>query len=172
VRAFNPTIITALLQTEDYARALRTETIPDPDKRNRLVELLVKRQALLHADGELTAHFIVAEAALHLWVGGRTVMIEQLGHLLECMQRPGTTVRVLPFTAGAHPALNGPIVLLQRVDEDDDVVFLEGAEGDIISHDDQPRLETYSGFLDRLDSMALPQDASADLIRRVQKTYR
>ncbi|WP_034263991.1 helix-turn-helix domain-containing protein [Actinospica robiniae] len=172
IRAFSPTIITALLQTDGYARALRAETIVDQAKRDRLVDLLVKRQALLREDNEVVTHFIVAEAALHLQVGGPAVMTEQLGHLLQCMQSPQTTVRVLPYTAGAHPALSGSVVLLQLADEDNDVVFLEGAEDDVISHDDALRRETYNAVFQRLESKALGQDASADLIRKVQESYR
>lgn len=55
----------------------------------------------------------------------------------------GTNIRVLPFSTGAHPAMSGPFVLPQLIGGDDNVVFLEGANGDTISHDDQATCRHY-----------------------------
>lgn len=171
VWTYSPTMITALLQTADYARAVRSEGVADQHKRDQLVHLLLRRQEIFEGDDAPEAHFIVDEAALRRWVGGPAVMAEQLGHLLECMGRPRISIQVLPFSAGANPSLSGPFVLLRLPDSNDDVVFLEGNAGDMISHEDEEMRSKYFEYFERLTAKCLSQDASATFIRAVQLEF-
>ena len=40
-------------------------------------------------------------------------MAAQLGHIAEMAGRPNVTVQVLPFAAGAHPAMLGSFTVLR-----------------------------------------------------------
>jgi transcriptional regulator with XRE-family HTH domain len=170
-RTYSPTIVPALIQTRDYAQALGTASISDPYKRDRLTELLMRRQALVCDGRDLKTEFIVDEAALHRWVGSRAIMSEQLSYLLECGRRPRTIIRVLPYTAGAHPALAGPLVLLQLTYDEEDVVFLEAANSDTISHGDPQMQQKYGGIFAQLESLALSEQESTELLGRIQREY-
>jgi Domain of unknown function (DUF5753) len=171
VRAYSPTLITALLQTADYARALRSESVKDPGARDRLVGLLAERQKMVGGDDAFEAHFIVDEAALRRCIGGASIMGGQLDHLLERMLQPRTVLRVLPLSVGAHPSLNGPFVVLRLAEGADDVVFLEGTKGDTISHEDMEESAWYGEVFERLDSLSLSARDSEDMIRALRKEF-
>lgn len=173
VSAYSPTTIPSLLQTEGYVRSLREETVPDPEEREQLVQLLMRRQQLLAQDETLEAQFVVDEAALRRWIGGASIMSAQLEHILDCMSRPRNKIQVMPFAAGAHPALAGPFVLLELEERDDDVVFLEGGygDGDTLSHDDKRLRQRYVDVFGKLQDRALSRGASARLIREIQKEF-
>src|SRR6266702_2947820 len=56
-----------------------------------------------------TGSYVADEAALRRPVGGAAVMRGQIGELLR--PRPNVTVRLVPFSAGAHAGLEGSFVL-------------------------------------------------------------
>lgn len=87
------------------------------------------------------------------------------------MGRPRISIQVLPFSAGANPSLSGPFVLLRLPDSNDDVVFLEGNAGDMISHEDEEMRSKYFDYFERLTAKCLSQDASATFIRAVQLEF-
>ena len=73
---------------------------------------------------------VMNEAVLHRQVGGPAVMQDQLAHIGQLAARPNITVQVLPFTAGAHPAMLGSFTVMQFTDPSDrDVVYLEAETG-------------------------------------------
>ncbi|MGH8572597.1 MAG: helix-turn-helix domain-containing protein, partial [Gammaproteobacteria bacterium] len=134
VRGFEATLVHGLLQTEDYARAvLSTVSTADRQATDRLVELRMRRQARLYADDDpLNVHMVLDEAVLHRSVGGEQVMRGQLKRLLADAQRSNITIRVLPFSIGAHRSVGGSFVVLAFADSDDnDLVYIEGHVGDL-----------------------------------------
>ena len=98
-------LVPGLLQTEAYARALIATAPGAPAAvTERRVELRLRRQLLLDRDRPPRLWLVLDEAVLHRQIGGRTVLAAQLQHVLDVAQRPGVTVQVMPFDAGAHPA--------------------------------------------------------------------
>ncbi|GAB2598113.1 transcriptional regulator WhiJ [Streptomyces capparidis] len=92
-------VIPGLLQTEDYARAvfslsLRQHPSTDLDAR---VEHRVRRQQIFEREKPAPYQAVIHEAALRMRYGGAKVMRGQLEHLLGVADRPGTTIRVIPF---------------------------------------------------------------------------
>ena len=170
-RTYNPTIITSLLQHPEYATALRVHTVPNPEIRERLVELLAGRQERFYDDGTPVASFIVDEAALRRTVGGAAIMAKQASFLKNQMQKSNTSIRILPFTAGAHSSLSGPFILLEFPDDDDDVIFFEGIQGDTISREDNALRTRYFEIFDELWEKSLTEDASADMLDRLHEQY-
>ena len=58
------------------------------------------------------------------------VMRDQLAHIADVAGLGNVTVQVLPYTAGAHPAMLGSFTLMQFPDPADrDVVYLEAETG-------------------------------------------
>ena len=116
-RDYKGALVTGLLQTGDYARAILSTGIPaagepPPGEVERLVGLRLERQRLLHLPKDpLRLWAIMDEAVLRRPIGGADVMRRQLRHLAEISEAPNVTVQVLQ-EATAHPALDFPFCLL------------------------------------------------------------
>jgi transcriptional regulator with XRE-family HTH domain len=154
---FEPGVIPGLLQVEDYITAVLEALGRPAEQANKLVELRLRRQKeLFERDNPPEMVFIMDEAALHRWIGGRDVMRQQLEHLRMIPEKHrNVTIEVVPYTAGAHPGMAGPFVILQfSGDDDDDVLFLETFQEDIISRDEQRHLEPARESFARLRDLA------------------
>jgi Domain of unknown function (DUF5753) len=116
--------------------------------------------------------FMLDEEALHRWIGGPRVMYQQLQHLLEVAEQPNVSLQVVPFTAGAHPGLRGPFILLHLDETDEDVLFLESVSGDQLIRDDPERIKTYTEYFKRLRDIALPDQLATALLKELADRYR
>ncbi|MGH3737849.1 MAG: helix-turn-helix domain-containing protein [Micromonosporaceae bacterium] len=107
IRQYESELIPGLLQTRAYAEQINR--MPpghiDEEETQRRVRVRLERQSLLTRPRAPHLFFVLNEAVLHRPVGGGSVMAEQLGHVLEATQRVGVSVRVLPWSAGAHGAM-------------------------------------------------------------------
>lgn len=69
---------------------------------------------------------VVNEGALRRVVGGPDVMRQQLHHLVDRAGLDHVVLRVLPFTAGAHPGVDGSFTVLGFSDPGDPrIVYLD-----------------------------------------------
>lgn len=168
-RTYELDTVPGLLETEDYARALISAQLPgataeDIEKR---VKLRASRQDRLKEDPKLSVWAILGEAALRYQVGGMKVLRAQLEYLLQLQREPNITIQVLPFSAGAHPGMAGPFVIL-GFDDDPDIVYLEGLTSALYL-EDLGELERYKMVFERLLAEALSPAASDRLIREASK---
>jgi transcriptional regulator with XRE-family HTH domain len=127
IRNFEVDLIPGLLQTTDYARSvIRSGSVNATDEEiERGVALRMERQPLLTRDGPPGLWAVIDEAALRRRVGGDGMMRHQLDHLLELSSLPSVTIQVLPFGAGAHPAMGFPFAILGFPERaDPDVVYV------------------------------------------------
>jgi transcriptional regulator with XRE-family HTH domain len=167
IRTFHPYVVPGLLQTDDYATELLRVRIPT-DRTRKLVDLRIERQEnLFEQPKPPEMSFILGEEALHRWIGGPTVMRRQLRKLLDLSGRPNVTIQVIPFEAGAHPGLVGPFILLGFEDSGDDLLFLEGAGGDLTNREDVDMTVQFIEYFETLRGLALPDDEGRALIERV-----
>ncbi|MFC6089028.1 helix-turn-helix domain-containing protein [Saccharothrix lopnurensis] len=169
VRTYQGLVVPGLLQDEDYTRALIRNVLPGaaPAEVDRRVKLRKARQALLTEDDPLRLDVVVDEAALRRLVGGRAVMAAQARRLNQVGALPNVTLRVAPFAAGGHAAMDGPFVILTFPGKlDPDVVYLESARSDVYL--EQPTdVANYSNMFERLCAGSLDPAASAALIEQV-----
>jgi transcriptional regulator with XRE-family HTH domain len=165
VRQFEPLLIPGLLQTPTYMRALLDGVFQEDERTiERRVEARVERQKLLDREDVRELIFIVDEAAVRHVVGGPQAMAEQLEHITALADRPDVTFRVIPFSVGGYIGLRGPFSLLQFPGQDDaDVVYLEGLESAFF-HDNDERTGQYRGIFEDLESKALSEEASIELL--------
>jgi len=127
IRSYELQFVPGLLQTEGYARALiRLGNAPSEDDVVRRVEARLSRQEILRRATPPRLWAVIDESALRRPIGGRTVMRDQVRHLIEMCDHPFVTLQILPFQTGAHPAMGGPFTIL-RFSEPDlrDVVYIE-----------------------------------------------
>jgi transcriptional regulator with XRE-family HTH domain len=174
IQLFQPLLIPGLLQEEEYARAvlLAYGGSAPAERVKELVELRMRRQqALLEREDPPPPEmiFVMDEAALHRSVGGRSVMRRQLQRLKQEAGRDNITIEVVPFSAGEHPGMRGPFLILQFEDDrDEDVLFLENSRGDTLVLDDPDEIKSYSDAFAQLQDLAKTEDLET-LIDRALK---
>jgi transcriptional regulator with XRE-family HTH domain len=163
MRNFETLLVPGLLQTEEYARAVirAWEQGAPEDRVKNLVEIRMRRQELLDRAKPPMLFFILDEAVVRRLIGGKAVMRRQIRRLIEMASTPGITIELVPFSAGAHPGLRGPFVILE-FPVDDDVLYLESAQGDLISRDDLEEEEVlaYREAFEQLRHMSLGPEGS------------
>ena len=158
MQEYNAELVTGLLQTEAYARAVMAAAMragTDDQETERQIAVRLHRQKRLTAPDAPTLWAVMNEAVLHRQVGGPQVMAGQLAHIGQPAARPNVIIQVLPFTAGAHPAMLGSFTVMQFPDPADPaVVYLEAQTGALYLEkpDDVRR---YSLMIDYLRAQAL-----------------
>jgi transcriptional regulator with XRE-family HTH domain len=161
-------IVPALLQTDDYARAIIGAVRPDLPRAEieRRVELRMSRQTLLDRDDPPELRVLLDEAVLQRPVGGPAVMAGQLRRLLEDAERPAVTIQVLPIATGAHAGMDGPFTIFGfPAPAEPDVVALDSA-ADALYLEGPEDLRRYRRVFERLLPVALTPEASAAFITR------
>lgn len=139
-------LIPALLQTQDYAKALFEQTIPDLTEAEleRRLRVLAARQALVtRTDAPLRLDVVLAESVLTRFIGDERVRAGQLARLRELAERDTVRIQVVPGDSGYHAGLeSGRFVILDfGVDDSVDrpeppVVYVETFAGN--SYLDKP----------------------------------
>jgi transcriptional regulator with XRE-family HTH domain len=167
IRSFELQIVPGLLQTEEYARAVLGGNRPDRPKLEELIAARMHRQHILDRDEPPRLWVVLDETAIRRNIGGPAVMRAQLARLLEVSEVPRILVQVVPAAVRSHPALAGAFATLSFT-EGPDVIYVEGyyegqlrAEPEVVS-------SAHRAY-DLLRAIALPPEASADLIASVMK---
>ena len=160
-----PSVVTGLLQTGDYARAL-IDTVPSttPDAAAaRLANRAERQRRVLSRDTPPKVTFIVDELALYRSVGSPAVMAAQVARLREVAARPRTTVQVLP--AVAHNANASGFIVA-----DDAAAYAEHVAGGYVFTDEQ----TVAALAVRFDSLrgeCMKVSESAALLERMAEQW-
>jgi transcriptional regulator with XRE-family HTH domain len=165
IRQYSVARIPALLQTEDYARAVvtgsRVGTGRYPDPAERTVKMLMERQRLATVSPP-TAQVVLDEAALRRLVGGREVMRRQIERLIEVSSMKTTVLQFIPFSSGAHVSLDLPFVILGFPDPADLDVAAIGYPTGMVWLEDAAEVHSYNTFFRHLQAAALsPRDSGA-----------
>jgi transcriptional regulator with XRE-family HTH domain len=166
IRAFHPMLVPALLHTQGYAFELLKVRMSE-EEALKLLELRSKRQERLFRQQEPPEmEFVFGEEALNRRIGSRDVMKHQCRRLLELTAVPRVTIRIVPLSAGAHPGLSGSFILLSLEETREELLFLEGAGGDMVSRDDELVIAPFIKHFKTLTDVALSEGATRSLIER------
>ncbi|MGO8957534.1 MAG: helix-turn-helix domain-containing protein [Streptosporangiaceae bacterium] len=168
IKHFNLTRIPVLLQTEDYAREViaagrMSRSLPVDD---RSVELVMERQRLARASPP-DVWVVLDEAALRRQVGGPEVMRQQIEHLIGLSATPGVFLQFIPFSGGAHVAMDLPFVIMGFPDPADPEVVCMGYPTGVLWIEDLAEVHKYNMFFHHLQASALSLDESAALMTSV-----
>jgi Domain of unknown function (DUF5753) len=166
IKVWESNLVPGLFQTPDYARGnlMAGGVVKNVDA---AVEDRLARQAILDREDPPTLLVMLAESLLELPCGGPTVMKAQLARILELSERPNIGVRVVPKSAGHHPGLDGPFMLLTL--ETTEVAYVEAPGGGrLVPSASQVR--SFGLRYDRIGQHALPEDLSRELITRIMET--
>ena len=119
---YEPELVPALLQTSDYLRAV-SRVSPEPGNvAARTAELARRARSRFERVVPLQVCTVLDAAVLSRVVGGPEVMTAQIRKLLQQNRLPQFELRVLPWAAGAHPAMRGGFTVLEFADPDDATV--------------------------------------------------
>jgi transcriptional regulator with XRE-family HTH domain len=163
----------ALLQTEDYARAIIKAIAPkmDPGIYKQRVEVRLRRQQLLEGANRPRYRVLLDEAVLRRRVGGPAVMAAQLDKVLEDARQDKVTVQIVPFDAGAYAAADGYFVLLEFGEANlPPVVFIEGlTKNQYLEH--KAEIARYREVIENLRDSALSPRDSLLYMEEIRKSY-
>jgi hypothetical protein len=104
LRDWCPSIVTGLLQTEDYARQVSATTplVGDDEVSARVAARMARQQrVLLREDNPPVSWFLLDFFSLLRQVGSAEVMVAQLQHLQAVARLPHVTIQVVPPIAHA-----------------------------------------------------------------------
>lgn len=173
IRGYDPQSVPGLLQTPDYARASVATGFPDAtaEEVGRRVDLRLARQHILSRPDPPRLWLVIDEAALRRAAAatGPQVMRAQLDKLIEAAQQPNVTLQVLPFAAGFHPAMYGPVRLF-RFDGQDQPDIVYGESMTSAWYLDKPdETALYIQALDRISAQATPGTDTVKVLRQMRK---
>jgi len=164
---FEPTVVPGILQTEEYALAVLQVAYGQGSPAARLADLRTRRRDLLTSEGAPAFSFAFDESVVRRLVGSPAVMSGQLMHLVNLAELDNVTIQVVPFTAGLYPGARVPFKVIEFDDEpDEDIAFLEGPRGDVIT-DDPEEAASYLETFNRITQLALAPSDSIGLLRKV-----
>ncbi|WP_326817544.1 MULTISPECIES: helix-turn-helix domain-containing protein [unclassified Streptomyces] len=171
IKEYAPQLIPGLLQTEAYARAVFRGGLPMAAENvvDDLTRVRLDRAQLLSDPTTPLFWSVLDEAVLRRKVGGPAVMAEALNHLLKLAREHRIIVQVLPFNAGAHMAMEGPLKLMS-FDDAPPLAYLQGL-GTGKLHDDPATVRHYELTYDLVAASALSPEASLALIESVAEDY-
>ncbi|MGY4905587.1 helix-turn-helix domain-containing protein [Streptomyces sp. 900116325] len=171
IKEYSPLLIPGLLQTEPYARAVFVSyrpTAPD-DVIDELVAARLERAVLLSDPTTPMVWTVLDEAVLRREVGGPAVMAEALNHLASLIRQRRAIVQILPFSAGGHAAMGGPLKLMAFSDAPP-LAYLDGlGSGQLL--DDPATVKAYGLTYDLLVASAVSPEASQALIESAAEDY-
>jgi transcriptional regulator with XRE-family HTH domain len=159
-------LVPGLLQTADYYRAFMraAPAAADAETIERKAAVRLTRQERLTGEDPPKVWAVLNEAVIRRIVGGATTMRAQLQHIAEMTDLAHVTVQVLPFRAGAHPAMDGSFIVLGFPEPTDpDVVYLESQAGSLYL-ERPPEAGRYAAIFSHLIAKALDPDESRSLI--------
>lgn len=173
IREFEVQVIPGLFQTEDYARAVLSAAWPPPapeDVERQLAARLERQKILDRTNPTAPLLWVVLEeSVLCRPVGGRNVMVDQLKHLLETAQRSHVRLQILPFSKGAHAAMDGAFTLLETGNRDRMLYTERPGSGQVTSDADE--VAKCDQRMSALIGLALSPEESIDqLAARIGET--
>jgi transcriptional regulator with XRE-family HTH domain len=174
VMTYENNVVPGLMQTEEYARHIikgsRGYTLRTPRAVDRLVDVRLRRQRLLHPPRSLQLSAVLDESVLLRCVGDNGTMSRQLNHMAEVARLPNLILRVLPL-GSPHSTVVGSFILLEFPPsyeiEFPDVVHTESVtathlEGETATHE-------YRLAYEKLAEQALSPSQSIDLISDIAR---
>ncbi|MFF9170369.1 MULTISPECIES: Scr1 family TA system antitoxin-like transcriptional regulator [unclassified Streptomyces] len=127
IKEYASTLVPGFLQTPRYAREVLGSGYPpkSDEERDRLLVTRLERARILDDFDSPKVTLLLGEAVLRQVIGGPEIMCEQLLHIAELGDSRRIRVHILPFRAGTHALLEGPVKIM-RFDELPPVAYVEG----------------------------------------------
>ncbi len=128
-----------------------------------------RQDIFFRADRPAVLAALCSEAAIRAQVGGPVVMKAQLDHLVEAMQRPNITLRIIPFSAGAAAATQLNLNVLDYPTPGDPGVATMDTGTGVAILEDPKEVRSRRRRFDYLAGKALTPNDSRELIETLSK---
>lgn len=164
--------VPGLLQTKGYTDAMTVaaNSTVTSESAEGFARVRATRQQRLSGEAPMVLRAVLSEAVLHRTVGGADVMREQVARLRDAMSQPNISVRILPFSAGAHPAMTGPFTMLRFPERSMDMVYVE-LRGGAVYLERPVDVDTHEAIFERLSDLALSDDDTNSLLGEMERGY-
>ncbi|WP_371549360.1 helix-turn-helix transcriptional regulator [Streptomyces sp. NBC_00554] len=169
---YAPAVVPGLLQTPEYAGAiyLAHNPLAADEYIEEMVRLRMDRTQLLKDATRPVYWAVLHETALRVPVGGPSAMAQQLDRIAAMVRERKALVQVLPFSAGAHPAM-GKMMWLMEFEDAPPTVYTEAVySGNLL--DDPALVRRTRADYDLLRAAALSPEASLALIESAAEDFR
>ncbi|GGS04559.1 transcriptional regulator [Streptomyces aureoverticillatus] len=162
-------VISGLLQTEAYARAIFSSHCPpwEDDEIEARVAARLERQHVLRRKPAPVVGFVLEESTLTRPLGGREALKAQLENLLDVGRRRNVEIQVMPHNQKVHAGLDGPMILLDTA-ERNQLAYVDGLSGGYFISE-QPDLGHMFARYGILRAQALSPEESAKRIDKVAR---
>lgn len=163
---YQPIAVPGILQTEDYATALTTRVVKDPDVCRHWVTARMERQRQLTG---CTRVFFIHEQALRLPVVSDELMNEQMIKLLLLSEHPEIDIRVVPISSGAQAVMGSEIIMFRFTDACPLVCIDHGPMSLFL--DDVEYVAAYDQQLKAMAEVALDRGQSREMLARLASEF-
>ncbi|GAA2526422.1 helix-turn-helix domain-containing protein [Winogradskya humida] len=156
LRNFECLYVPGLLQVEAYARAVIHGVLPalSDNEVEQRVRVRMQRQNALLRERRTELWVVMDEPAVRRSIGTAEVMREQLLFLGRAGESPNITIQVLPYSAGAHPGMQGSFMVMEFPNDDPALIYTETIGGGLIL-EAETDLIRHSGIYRHLVAQAL-----------------
>jgi transcriptional regulator with XRE-family HTH domain len=174
IRQFQGSVVPGLLQTPDYARALTVISVEEPARVDAVVGLRLQRQSeLARREPPPRQYYILDEAVIRRSVGAPddpSIMPDQLVHIVsQARDDDRITVRVIPFSKGAHAGLSGTFTLLEFDGGLPDLLYLDPGRDVIGVVGNDERIAEYADSFESMVEIALSAEESLEFIENAAR---
>jgi transcriptional regulator with XRE-family HTH domain len=170
LRWYETVLVPGLLQTEDYMRAVFASRFGiTEDEVELAVAARLKRQEILVRPNPPALWVLLDEAVIRRPVGGRHVMAEQLGRLVEAADQPNVRIGLIELATGAHEGLSGGFIIADFDDAPSVGSQDAAAYGHVVT--DRESVATLDLTWSTLRCEALPRGASVALLEEAKKQW-
>jgi transcriptional regulator with XRE-family HTH domain len=170
MRAYHPTLVYGLLQTEAYARALLEAHKPVEENTSEFVrssvELRMRRQEVLTREDPVKLRVILGEAALRYPVGGSEVQRDQFEKLVTMSSWDHIAIQILPFRSGYRST--NDFAILDLGDDLPPRVQIDSAWGATHTSDKRREVDRFIRRFDAMTASALPPEDTPDFLHRLE----
>jgi len=171
IRDYGVGMVPGLLQTADYARAVVQAAGWAPPRVDQWVKGRMARQRILAEPGGPRFEAMIDESVLHRVVDSPAVMAAQLARLLEASEQDRIGLQVIPYDAGALPAVNKFIILSFAAATVPDVVMIEGLTAELFV-ENADDVKVYVSTFRALSELAATAERSRAMIASIIAAYR
>ncbi|GGV09143.1 transcriptional regulator [Actinomadura cremea] len=167
IKVYHGQVIPLALQTDGYTWCYVQAGTPK-DFDIEMAERVARRKFFLDKGADVEMWAVIDESALARLVGSRDVMREQLQHLYTMAQLPQVSIRVVPFTSGAHLGVDGSLQVLSLATRD---IAFSGAQNGGRLIETPGEVRELSVKFDRIGAQAASLEASREIIRQYMERY-
>ncbi|WP_173405631.1 MULTISPECIES: helix-turn-helix domain-containing protein [Streptomycetaceae] len=172
IRAWQPSVVLGLLQTERYARELFTTAKPVHETTTEFVERgiqlrIERKQILTRREKPTKLWAILDEAVLRRVVGGHDVMREQYEEIIRLAALDHVTVQILPLDAVTYRSASN-FTLLEFTTPLPTVVQSDGLDGSNVN-DKDVTVWAFSRQFDALRAGALAPSETPKFLHRLAR---